>query len=124
MYTVVYPVLFISIGVGAVLFFIFREEKHYAKISGKKIFNLNALLDDIRRQEEKKQHASLTAAKRARRIQARKESLENARVIIIARARTRERSFFIWVPPPYNKKKYIQVSCPFIIYSVFVYNKV
>ena len=35
----------------------------------------------IRRQEEKKQHASLTAAKRARRIQARKESLENARVI-------------------------------------------
>ena len=81
MYTVVYPVLFISIGVGAVLVAIFREEKHYAKISGKKVFNLNALLDDIRRQEEKKQHAATTAAKRARRIQARNESLASARAI-------------------------------------------
>ena len=81
MYTVVYPVLFISIGVGAVLVAIFREEKHYAKISGKKVFNLNALLDDIHRQEEKRQHAAATAAKRARRIQARNESLASARAI-------------------------------------------
>ena len=81
MYTVVYPVLFISIGVGAVLVAIFREEKHYAKISGKKVFNLNALLDDIRRQEEKKQHAAVTAAKRARRVKMRNESLASARAI-------------------------------------------
>ena len=81
MYTVVYPVLFISIGVGAVLVAIFREEKHYAKISGKKVFNLNALLDDIRRQEEKEQHAAVTAAKRARRVKMRNESLASAKAI-------------------------------------------
>ena len=81
MYTVVLPVLFISIGVGAVLFFIFREEKHYAKISGQKIFNLKALMEEYRRQEEKKQHAALTAAKRARRVQVRNESLASAKVI-------------------------------------------
>ena len=81
MSSIVLPLLFISGGVIYVLSSIFYVEKKYAKMSGKKVFNLKALREDIRRQEEKKQHASLTAAKRARRIQARKESLENARVI-------------------------------------------
>ena len=81
MSSIVIAGLFISGGVIYVLSSIFYVEKKYARMSGKKIYNLKALREDIRRAEEKRQHASLTAAKRARRIQARKESLENARVI-------------------------------------------
>ena len=81
MNSIVIAGLFISGGVIYVLSSIFYVEKKYARMSGKKVFNLKALREDIRRAEEKRQHASLTAAKRARRIQARKESLENARVI-------------------------------------------
>ena len=81
MSSIVIAGLFISGGVIYVLSSIFYVEKKYARMSGKKVFNLKALREDIRRAEQKRQHASLTAAKRARRIQARRESLENARVI-------------------------------------------
>ena len=81
MSSIVIAGLFISGGVIYVLSSIFYVEKKYARMSGKKVFNLKALREDIRRDQEKQQRAALTAAKRARRIQARKESLENARVI-------------------------------------------
>ena len=81
MNSIVIAGLFISGGVIYVLSSIFYVEKKYARMSGKKVFNLKALREDIRRDQEKQKHASLTAAKRARRIQARRESLENARVI-------------------------------------------
>ena len=81
MSSIVIAGLFISGGVIYVLSSIFYVAKKYAKMSGKKVFNLKALREEIRRAEEKQQRSALTAAKRARRIQARKESLENARVI-------------------------------------------
>ena len=81
MSSIVIAGLFISGGVIYVLSSIFYVEKKYARMSGKKVYNLKALREDIRRDQEKQQRAALTAAKRARRIQTRKESLENARVI-------------------------------------------
>ena len=81
MNSIVIAGLFISGGVVSVLTSIFYVEKKFSKMSGKKIYNLKALREDIRRAEEKRQHASLTAAKRARRVKMRNESLASARAI-------------------------------------------
>lgn len=81
MSSIVIAGLFISGGVIYVLSSIFYVEKKYAKMSGKKVFNLKALREDIRRDQEKQQRAALTAAKRARRVKMRNESLASARAI-------------------------------------------
>ena len=78
---VFFGLFLILIGIGAVIYGILWEEKRMSKMTGKKIRNLKTLREELRREEEKKQHAAETAAKRARRAKAHQETLENAETI-------------------------------------------
>ena len=73
--------LMILAGVSLVLCGLFWEEKRLSKVTAKKIFNLKALQEELRREDEKARHAAETTAKRARRAQAREESKKNAQTI-------------------------------------------
>ena len=71
----VFSLILVAAGIILVILGVLFEEWHTAKRSGKKINNLKALREDLRRIEEKEQNAAQKAARRADRARTREDTI-------------------------------------------------
>ena len=70
-----FSLIIVAVGIILVILGVLFEEWHTAKRSGKKIYNLKALREDLRRIEEKEQHIAEAAARRADRTRTREDTI-------------------------------------------------
>ena len=70
-----FSLIIVAVGIILVILGVLFEEWNTAKRSGKKIYNLKALREDLRRIEEKEQHIAEAAARRADRTRNREDTI-------------------------------------------------
>ena len=69
-----FPLMLVATGILLIIFGVLFQERRTARMSGKKINNLKALREELRRMEEKEQHAAQKAARRADRTRTREDT--------------------------------------------------
>ena len=63
-----FSLIIVAVGIILVILGVLFEEWNTAKRSGKKIYNLKALREDLRRIEEKEQNAAISASESGKRF--------------------------------------------------------